>query len=194
MATEPLAWLRTTAFFPQAFSTTREPPASYWRLLSYQWSCVCSLLARLAYVWLAGMGNQTKYFMAWKFGEAAASAFGYGRLVLAVCCRAELGVMKVLTTVHGMDARTLTSRTGYLVKTCPSVPRRGILRHRLIAIGEIIAVHGSISTVMMRRRGSRPTFTSECLSVGLDKSCPLTLFLHTGTGESSEAGCLFVHP
>jgi len=37
-----------------------------------------SLLARLAYVWLAGMGNQTKYFMAWKFGEAAASAFGYG--------------------------------------------------------------------------------------------------------------------
>ena len=44
------------------------------------------------------------------------------------------GVMKVLTAVHGMDARTLTSRTGYLVKTCPSVPRRGTKRHRSVAV------------------------------------------------------------
>merc|ERR1712086_382235 len=71
-------------------------------------------------------------------------------------------LVTVLTAVHGMDARTLTSRTGYLVKTCPSVRRRGTKRHR---------------------RGSRPTFTSECLLVGLDKSCPLMLFLRTGTGS-----------
>jgi len=37
-----------------------------------------NLIERLVYIMIAGIGVQCKYFMAWKLGEAAATAFGYG--------------------------------------------------------------------------------------------------------------------
>jgi hypothetical protein len=39
---------------------------------------VLGLHERIVYAWLAGLGVQCQYFMAWKLGEAAANSFGYG--------------------------------------------------------------------------------------------------------------------